>query len=445
MSISYLGVASCQNQSVSAEVTSFDAGATVPTAPDKRKGPCMARRGQVGTIEISGKWYVVRFWKYPVGQDRVYASQKICPTDCKALGYLPKGERRRRASEIVEASGVNDTEEFVASEGVTFREQAKWFLNHAVQRKRRPVKPATLQTWQNSTNKWLNPNLGDVLLGSINNATVKTLVLRMNEAGLSAKTISNYVGLVKLILASAIDANGEELFPRKWNHEFLDIPLIGKQHQPTFTPETMTAIVQKANGQEQVLYSLLAGSGLRVGEALGLEVRHLSSDCRTITVEQSCWEGDIQTPKTKNAYRQIDVCVSLAGLLKAFIENRSGLVFTNRVGKPLSQTKVLRRSLHPILQELGAEKAGFHAMRRFRTTWLRKQRAPEDLIRFWLGHAKQSMTDGYSMLAQDVEFRQEVSEKLGTGFDVPASMTPTAPRKSAKKQINSSVEVLASV
>ena len=86
----------------------------------------------------------------------------------------------------------------------------------------------------------------------------------------------------------------------------------------------------------------------------------------------------------------------------------------------MSQANVLRRSLHPILQELGVERAGFHAMRRFRTTWLRKQRAPEDLIRFWLGHAKQSMTDGYSMLAQDVAFRQEVAEKLGAGFDVPA-------------------------
>ncbi len=402
----------------------------------------MARRGQVGTIEVSGKWYVVRFWKYPAGQDRIYASEKICPTDSNALGYLPKGERRRRASEIVESSGVNELEKFVASEGVTFREQAKWFLNHSVNRKRRPVKAATLQTWQNCTDKWLNPYLGDVLLGSINNATVKTVVTKMNEAGLSAKTINNYIGLVKLVLASAIDANGEELYPRKWNHEFLDIPLVGTQRQPTFTPEQMTAIVQRANGQEQVLYALLAGTGLRVGEAFGLEAKHFSPDCRTITVEQSCWEGDIQAPKTKNAYRQVDLCADLAALLKTFIGNRTGLVFTNRAGKPLSQTKVLRRSLHPILEEIGAEMAGFHAMRRFRTTWLRKQRAPEDLIRFWLGHAKQSMTDGYSMLAQDVTFKQEVSEKLGAGFDVPASMTPMTPRKSAKKQIKAPIEML---
>jgi integrase len=414
--------------------------------PDKRKRACMARRGQVGTIEVSGKWYVVRFWKYPVGKDRIYASEKICPTDSSALGYLPKGERRRRASEIVEASGVNDQQEFVASEGVTFRQQAKWFLNHSVNRKRHPVKQATITTWQNCTDKWLNPNLGDLLLGSINNATVKTVVTKMNEAGLSPKTISNYIGLVKLVLASAIDANGEELFPRKWNHEFLDIPLVENQHQPTFTPEQMTAIVQKATGQEQILYALLAGTGLRIGEAFGLEVKHLSPDCGTITVEQSCWEGDIQTPKTKNAYRQVDLCTPLANLLKAFIGGRqSGLVFTNEVGKPMSQTKVLRRSLHPILEEIGAEKAGFHAMRRFRTTWLRKQRAPEDLIKFWLGHAKQSQTDGYSMLAHDVEFRREVAEKLGTGFEVPASMTPTTPRKRRQRKAKAGGQVLVSV
>src|SRR3984957_10214186 len=111
--------------------------AIIPLAtPDKRKGPCMARRGQVGTIAISGKWYVVRFWKYPSGQARIHASERICPTDPKALGYLPKGERRRRANEIVDASGINDEAIFVETNvGTTFREQAKWFLSHSVKRK----------------------------------------------------------------------------------------------------------------------------------------------------------------------------------------------------------------------------------------------------------------------------------------------------------------------
>jgi integrase len=125
---------------------------------------------------------------------------------------------------------------------------------------------------------------------------------------------------------------------------------------------------------------------------------------------------------------------ALAALLKAFVgERQSGLLFFNRTGKPLSQTNVARRSLHPILEELKVEKTGFHAMRRFRTTWLRKQRAPEDLIKFWLGHAKQSVTDGYSKRAEDLEFRREVVEKVGTGFAVPAPMIPMVLRISEER------------
>jgi integrase len=399
----------------------------------------MARRGQVGTIAKSGKWYVVRFWRYPEGANRVHASERICPLS--GPGLLPRGERRRRANEIVAASGVNDAQQFIdASNATTFREQAKWFLKHSMNRKRNPVKPATVQSWQNCCDKWLNPNLGDLPLSGVSNATVKALVSKMHEAGLRPKSISTYVGLVKLVVGSALDENGEQLFPRKWNHEFMDLPVVEGQHQPTFTAEIMTAVVQKVFGQERVLYALLAGTGLRVGEALGLELKHLSSDCRTITVEQSCWEGDIQTPKTKNAYRQVDLSSELACLLKSFIgERQSGLLFTNRFEKPLSQTNMLRRSLHPVLAELEVAKAGFHAMRRFRTTWLRKQCAPEDLIRFWLGHAKVSVTDGYSKLADDVEFRRQVAEKLGTGFVVPVyeekPMRPTRPRKAAKTEI----------
>lgn len=86
----------------------------------------MARRGQVGKIEVSGKWYVVRFWKYPPGQERVHASERICPVDRKALGYLTSGERRRRTTEIVDASGVNDVKQFVETNvGTTFRKQAE--------------------------------------------------------------------------------------------------------------------------------------------------------------------------------------------------------------------------------------------------------------------------------------------------------------------------------
>src|ERR1700730_9064075 len=57
------------------------------------------------------------------------------------------------------------------------------------------------------------------------------------------------------------------------------------------------------------------------------------------------------------------------------VEDRtSGFLFHNQKGKFLSQTNLLRRGPHPALKELGQPKASFHALRRFRTTWLRKNR-----------------------------------------------------------------------
>jgi integrase len=387
----------------------------------------MARRGQVGHIEVSGKYYVVRFWHYPPEGKRILRKEKICPIS--GHGYLPRGERRRRALEIIEEAGVNSAQQFNdAHVETTFQEQAEWFFNHVEQRKRSPVKPKTLETWRYTASKWLYPALGDLPLGTVSNATVKPLVGKMQEAGLSAKSIHSYIGLVKLVVASKVDGDGEQMFPRKWNHEFLDMPIVAGQHRPTFTAEAAARIVGAAAGQDRVLFALLAGTGLRIGEALGLEIRHFTPDCRTITVEQSVWKGQIQTPKTLNAYRQVDLCPALAELLRASIrDRRDGLVFANRQGKPLSQTNLLHRLLYPILEKLGVEKCGFHAMRRFRVTWLRKKRVPEDLIRFWIGHADKTVTDGYSQLREDAEYRRIVAEQTGLGFDLPDTLIPVIP------------------
>jgi integrase len=379
----------------------------------------MSRRSQVGSIETSGKWYVIRFWKDVPGQDkRIHASERICPIF--GPGSLTKAERKTRALEIVMSSGVNDPHQFVeATVGVTFREQAELFIRQKTTSKRKPLKPATLCTWQNCLHKWLNPNIGDIPLATVNNAVMKQLIAKMAAAGLSAKTVVNYSGLVKLVVASAKSEEGEPLFPRKWDSEFIDLPIVRDQRQPKFTAETMSSIVQNTAGQYRVLYALLAGSGLRVGEALGLEVGNISKDFRTLYIRQSVWEGDTQKPKTASAIRDVDVCPGLAAMLKDFIAGRTtGFVFRNTKGKPLAQSNVLRRSLHPVLSLVGVPKAGFHSFRRFRATHLSKSRVPESLVKFWMGHSEANQTEEYVKLFDEVDYRRQVADSIGIGFDL---------------------------
>ncbi len=98
------------------------------------------------------------------------------------------------------------------------------------------MKPQTISGWRYCLKNWLNPVIGDLSLASVGNGTVKVLVAKMHEAKLSAQTMTTYINLVKLIMASAIDDNGDELFPRKWNNEFIDLPVIEKSKATNLHP-----------------------------------------------------------------------------------------------------------------------------------------------------------------------------------------------------------------
>jgi hypothetical protein len=71
----------------------------------------MARRSgfQKGHLEVKGSSWVVRFWQDVEGSEkRAHRSVHVCPV--KGQGALTKPERKKRASEIIIASGA-DTEE----------------------------------------------------------------------------------------------------------------------------------------------------------------------------------------------------------------------------------------------------------------------------------------------------------------------------------------------
>lgn len=394
----------------------------------------MSRRsGQKGCIQEDGNWYVVRFWKDVAGQEkRQRVRERICPMS--GPGKLSASERKRKAKEIIEASGADTAEHFEkvvrSNYGITFREQAEIWLEQMKNRKRKPVAPSTLTTWECCLVNWLNPNLGNMSLDNIKNLALKNLGIKMVEGGLGESAIRSYTNVVKMVVASAVNDEGEELYPRKWNHSFIDLPRIRNPKQPSFTGEVVTGIVAGARKEKyQLLFALCGGSGLRFGEALGIKVQDISADRSTIKVVQKAWRSQIHDfLKTDSGSREIDLCPALAAMLKEYLDKQkdaltSGLLFQSRSGKPPHQSNILRRTLHPILENLNEPKCGCHAFRRFRITHLRKNGVPDDLIHYWVGHAGKSVTDAYSKLKLDLAFRKEVAERVGLGFVLPSKKT----------------------
>jgi integrase len=129
-------------------------------------------------------------------------------------------------------------------------------------------------------------------------------------------------------------------------------------------------------------------------------------------VRRSVWRGKEQAPKTANAIRVIDIPETLAQILRACVAGKSGYLFATAKGRPLQPRNVLR-----ILHDTG-KRVGFHAFRRFRLTWLRKNGVPKGLEHLWMGHADEGVGDLYAKLKEDAPFRQLWAERAGLGFSV---------------------------
>ncbi|MFZ3277613.1 MAG: site-specific integrase [Candidatus Sulfotelmatobacter sp.] len=332
----------------------------------------------------------------------------------------------------IELEGINSKATFATSTApaMTFRVQAGRWLASLSTRRRKPLKPATIANWRHSLNKWVLPTLGERLLADTSNGAMRELVEKMAAAGLSPKSIVNHSLVVKLVLASAVSADGDQLYPRKWNHDFIGLPIVKKeeQHRPSLTQTELGEILSSVKERYAVFFALLAGTGLRVGEGLALKPGDLSPDCRVLYVRRSIWAGKEQTPKTPNAIREVDIPEPLAALLRSYVENKTGYLFATATGGLLVQRNVLH-----VLHTTG-KKVGFHAFRRFRTETLRRALVPGDLERLWLGHAQRTVTDLYAGgLQLDKAWRREWCDRAGLGFELGyAGLQKVVPIDSAK-------------
>jgi integrase len=426
----------------------------VPSATPRkrRRGKSMSRRrGQNGYIERNGNWWVVRFRKdVPDREDRTYVRVKICPIS--GPGSLTASERKREAKEIIAARGADTQEYFekvvVGGSRTTFREQAKQWLEHMRTRKRKPVASATLDAGEDCLRNWLNSELGDIPLETVNNLAVKHLVARMVASGrLGPKSINNYVQVVKMVVASAVNEDGEQIHTRKWNHEFIDLPFVDKSKQdaPSISAEVMAGLAAWNSKRERMLFILCAAAGLRICQALGLEInKHMSEDRLTLFIRRKARGSRIEKRlKTGYSERAIDLHPSIAALLKEYIGDRKLDSFSVPVTTNLPQSNIVRRHLHKALKQVhyinpftGTHKAGNHIFRRFINTYLRNHTdCPEGLIKFWMGRAPEDMSDRYDKIKEDFTFRKQVAQRIGIGFELPPSIAPIAPKLSEEVAI----------
>jgi integrase len=323
---------------------------------------------------------------------------------------------RLRLREYIERAGFNATSAFrqVPVPGTTFRQQGERWIDSVSIRKRRPLKPATVYGWQHCLDRWILPNLGNRLLSEVRNGALRQFVEILSAAGLAPKTIVNTVTVVNLVIASAVDEESRHLHPRIWNHEFIQLPLVikEKQNRPTIDGAEISALLKSVKGRYATLVALVAGTGLRIGEALAVSTEDFDPDCHVLHVRRSVWHRREQAPKTANAIRLVDIPEVLAQVLRGYTEGMDGYLITTRAGRVLDPRNSLK-ALHG-----AGNRGGYHAFRRFRFSVLRRAGVPENLIKQWLGHSQNLMDLYAAQLQYDVAYRRDWCETAGLGFEL---------------------------
>ena len=269
----------------------------------RRKGrKSMSRRsGQKGQVVKKGSVWHVRFYVDLPGQEaRQRKSVPVGP--CVGPNKLTKAEAQRKGAEVVGSLGVN-TEDHLqrAMNPITFKDRVEWCRNN--RSAWTEGKPGAVLSMENHLSKHILPRFGNLPLHMVDETAVQEFVSHLKRTTfemrkpngdpiktykLSRKTILNIVGVVKLVLGKKVWATWE-----------LDLGKPENPKQPYFNDQQLQRIIAASEGQYRVLFALLAGTGMRIGEAAGLHVDDLDLDNCVITVRRAVWNGVEQSPKTE--------------------------------------------------------------------------------------------------------------------------------------------------
>jgi integrase len=190
----------------------------------------------------------------------------------------------------------------------------------------------------------------------------------LENAGITCPSIRKARAAVSAMLATAAQASHIPANPAS-GVRYVPSEKPVKRERRKLTADDELAIIAALPEQWQLFFSLLAESGVRIGELLGLRWRnvHLGDDPHVYICEQFR-KGQYKALKTEASKARVPISAPMASWLSR-VRPTSGEdtpVFPSAVGTPLNYSNVYNRVLQPALKACGldGQGVGFHAFRR---------------------------------------------------------------------------------
>lgn len=355
------------------------------------KKPALRRRFQEGSWRCrNGVWSC----KYREYVDRADGTQK---TFDRGKSFAGLSERAAKAAMQPILDAVNAANKAEAQLVVS---PASRTLNDIVGDYRKLVvphrKPRGVETTESHLRAHIIPELGQVPLTQLHVRRVQEFVNKISP-GRSGKMVENIVLTLTGIIRHA----------SKWNKEVqpinvsdLTMPAKEKAKPQFLSGQEIKTLIKASRGVLRTILIVLALTGMRINEVLGLRVEDVDFENRVIHVTKSAYNGKLGTPKSVASAADIPLSAVLAKELrkhlksKHFRENPLGVLFANRHLRPYSDNKLREKHLRPLLKSLDMKAVGFHAIRHGVASELINSGTPITAVRDQMRHSDVRVTLG---------------------------------------------------
>lgn len=272
---------------------------------------------------------------------------------------------------------------------------------------------AARQLWRPSTRRQVDcyvsghivPRFGTQRLSAIRPADVQLLVREMADTH-SAATVRVVVAHLRSMFSEAARDGLVATNPVR----SVRLP---RDDRPPVTIPTVDQVRSLRLAMPEHLGSLItltATTGLRQGEALGLDWERIDIDALSVRVDRQLVHEGFGPPKTRSSFRTVPITTDTAA---ALIQHRDrfgvgpdGLLFRTRRGTVVG-ARLLSDAMQPAARAAGLPpRTGLHCLRHFYASLLIRSGCSVKVVQARLGHATAKETlDTYAHLWPDDEDR----------------------------------------
>ncbi|MCP8378767.1 site-specific integrase, partial [Clostridioides difficile] len=291
-----------------------------------------------------------------------------------------------------------------------------WFYNWLFEYRIKDLKPKSFERYESIYRNYIkDTDLGNLKLKDLRVSHIQKYYNRLLDSNKSIPTIRQINTKLKTCLS---EAEKQGLIQRNYC-TMVNIPVEKKENKlEILTLEQQKSFIKAIDGHKlEVLFLLALGTGLRLGELLGLKWFDIDFKKSNLTVKRTLQRTYLidrngnrelkvleQEPKTSNSYRTVPIPKDVLNKLKEHKVNQNAdilkagelyrndnYVFCNELGAPIDDKRPLR-NLKSILDRLDIEHIKFHGLRKTYATRLFENDVPPKTVQVLMGHYDISIT-----------------------------------------------------